>query len=55
MTPDTARPLYISSLKERGIPVDKSALDLLSELDLQARLLNYRDYLKEKQQDLEKK
>ena len=55
MTSDTARPLYISSLKERGIPVDKSALDLLSELDLQARLLNYRDYLKEKQQDLEQK
>ena len=54
MTSDTARPLYISSLKERGIPVDKSALDLLSELDLQARLLNYRDYLKEKQQYLEK-
>jgi len=52
---DDSRPLYISSLKERGIPVDKSALDLLGELDLQARLLNYRDYLISKDKELEKK
>ena len=52
---DDSRPLYTSSLKERGIPVDKSALDLLGELDLQARLLNYRDYLISKDKELEKK
>ena len=55
MTIAQARPLYVQSLKERGISVDKEAIDVLRPIYYHARLLTYRDYLMEQQAELEKK
>ena len=55
MKAEICRPIYIESLKDRGIPVDKDSIDLLKPIEFHARLLNYRDYLVEQRSELEKK
>lgn len=46
------KPLYIDTMKERNIPLDENTLSTFTDIHYHARLLNYRDYLKTKHDEL---
>ena len=54
LSSNDCRDLYKESLKSRSMIISNDVFDKLTHIELHARLLNYRDFLKKKNEELEK-